>query len=293
MPSLKNEQPYAAIITRINKLYQDYCFDCSLSDQVKHFEPYRHSNLMRFMTDGECGRILDIKQLNTGSYGHSLENEFFDIIVLNCIVDVHRDRNKFTVEQNELIDLICFCNRLNLAFIQDQLKIPCNINLPETLSGEKFTLIIAALESHRHQKFTVHSTGAVSLAAAFLLADVIETNVDLSEKTDKEADEYWHKRYNDAISFATKAVEFTPSLKGSADMLLLHIKAIAGEYYPDIKQRINHLELESDIETFKFYKREPVQALLQYPGSLLAIKSSEVSDGPISQASSLSANRLD
>lgn len=283
MPTLKIKHSPASINTRLAKLYEEYISDCSMSDQVKHFFPYSSSMIRSCIRADKQGTILDIKLLD----GHEefklapeLENEFFDILELECIVDVYRNgNNNFTLEQNEQIDIICYCNRLKAAVMQRRLDIPCKIDFSGVLNDEKLSLLINALENYPDTAWHKSSSGWASLAAAFLLADIIETKIDFSEKTTEDIDQYWNKRYHDAISFALKAAESAPAYKEAAHMLLLHIKAVAGEYYPDIKQRMNTVLLEPNIATFNLFKREPVQALLQYKDNFFNMKFTQENEG--------------
>lgn len=283
MPNVKITHSPASIHTRISKLFEEYIRYCSMSDQVKLFTPYSYSQFNSCQRREQQGEVLDIQGLFDGfeekkefvGIVFDIESEFFDILELKCIVDVYRDRNKFTAEQNEQIDMICYCNRLKAAANAQRLTIPCTIKFPDILSDKKFSSLINTLENYPDPGWHCSSSGWASLAAAFLLADIIETKIDLSEKTTEDIDQYWNKRYHDAISFALKAAESAPLYKDAAHMLLLHIKAIAGEYYPDIKQRMNTVLLEPNIETFNRFKREPVQALLQHKGNFFNIKISQ------------------
>jgi len=164
---------------------------------------------------------------------------------------VKRNRNLFTPEENDLIDILYFCNYLRILIHEGLWVIPSSISLPTNLSGEKFSLVVNALEAQQ--------TGWAYLTAAFLLSDVIETEVDLSDKNEKHIDEYWRKRFHDTVSFYGKSVELNSALKPYVDRLLLHIKA--EEYYHALKQRINTLLLEPDIESFYHFQRTSVQAL--------------------------------
>jgi hypothetical protein len=262
-------------LMRTKSLFLQYQEEMQMYDQIRHFYPYPHSQFRKCIIIEERRKILDINKFMKKDTSwnilceenRDLESEFFDILILEDVIDVIRDRNKFTLELNEQIDIICYCNFLIQASLNDGLKIPCEISLPDMLSDQKFSTVIHALEEY--------GSGSALLAAAFLLADIIETNLNLSGKTTEAINEYWNKRYHDAITFAQKAIEISPSLQGIADTLLLHIKAVAGEYYSDIKQRINTHLLEPNIETFKYFKKDPVQTLL-YGGNFLGQSISQI-----------------
>ena len=77
-------------------------------------------------------------------------------------------------------------------------------------------------------------------------------------------------------------------------MLLLHIKAVTGEYYLDIKKRIDMMLLEPNIETFNRFKRDSVQALLCKDNffNIKFLKENEESNSQENKTSTNLTNRL-